>query len=228
MAIQSNPPEALLQSIRSGNCILFLGAGLGYNLVNESGDNCPDGQTLARRMCDEFNLNTKTDDLSVASELVELRCKGRGPLLDFLRKQLLGYEPDEYYQWIPNITWRAIYTTNFDDGLLTAFRKSSDAPRNIVPIYVTSDFKDFSLYTDVPAYYIHGCLKQPGLPLVITQTDYSLFREKRRMMFEQLKFITPSAPLFILDILIKIIIGKWCIQKCCPSFQRGDFLVHSV
>ena len=71
--------------------------------------------------------------------------------------------------------------------MLTAYHQSSAAAQNVVPIYVTADFKDFSIYTDVPAYFIHGCLNQPGFPIVITQSDYSRFREKRRMMFEQLK-----------------------------------------
>lgn len=186
MSLSTTPSEALLQSIRSCNCVLFLGAGMGYHLINHDNKTCPDGVELAKRMCTEFSLDDTIEDLSEASELVEIR-RNRGTLLDYLRKQLLGYEPDEQYKWLPTIRWRAIYTTNFDDGLLTAYRQCNIAAQNIVTIYVTSDFKDFSIYTDVPAYFIHGCLNQPGLPIVITQTDYSRFREKRRMMFEQLK-----------------------------------------
>ena len=92
--------------------------------------------------------NNAVEDLSIASELVEIR-KNRGTLLDFLRKQLLGFVPDENYLWLSTIRWRAIYTTNFDDGLLTSYHKSCAAAQNIVPIYVTADFKDFSIYTDV-------------------------------------------------------------------------------
>lgn len=187
MSLKSTPSEALLQSIRSHNCILFMGAGMGYYLRNKLGEICPDGDALTKKLCSSFKLdNNVVKELSIASELVEIR-KNRGALLDFLRVQLLGFDPDENFQWLPTITWRAIYTTNFDDGLLTAYHKSSIAAQNIVPIYVTADFKDFSIYTDVPVYFIHGCLNQPGLPIVITQSDYSRFREKRRMMFEQLK-----------------------------------------
>ncbi|RZB35172.1 MAG: hypothetical protein SRB1_00940 [Desulfobacteraceae bacterium Eth-SRB1] len=186
MSLRTTPSEALLQSIRSHNCVLFMGAGMGYHLRNQFGETCPDGGALTKKMCAEFNLDNAVKDLSIASELVEIRRK-RGHLLDYLRKQLLGFDPDEHYLWLPTINWRAIYTTNFDDGLLSAYHKSCAAAQNIVPIYVTADFKDFSIYTDVPAYFIHGCLNQPGLPIVITQTDYSRFREKRRMMFEQLK-----------------------------------------
>ncbi len=187
MSLRTTPSEALLQSIRSHNCVLFMGAGMGYYLRNQIGETCPDGEALAKKLCNEFNLdNNAVKDLSIASELVEIR-KNRGTLLDFLRKQLLDFDPDENYLWLSTISWRAIYTTNFDDGLLTSYYKSHTAAQNIVPIYVTADFKDFSIYTDVPAYFIHGCLNQPGLPIVITQSDYSRFREKRRMMFEQLK-----------------------------------------
>jgi len=186
MSLRTTPSEALLQSINSEHCVLFLGAGMGFHLKNEKGDTCPDGEELTKRICQEFLLDNPTNDLSEASELVVIR-KGRGHLLDYLRKQLLGYSPDEHYQWIPTVRWRAIYTTNFDDGLLSAYSKSGKAAQNIIPIYVTSDFKDYSIYTDIPSYFIHGCLHQPELPIVITQSDYSRFREKRRMMFEQLK-----------------------------------------
>jgi len=186
MSLRTIPSEALLQTIQSRNCVLFIGAGLGYHLKNQFGKTCSDGFALSQQLCVEFSLDNVTENLPISSELVKIR-KGRGTLLDYLRKQLLGFEPDEQYQWLPTIRWKAIYTTNFDDGLLSAYRKSSAAAQNIVPIYVTADFKDFSIYTDVPVYFIHGCLNQPGLPIVITQSDYSLFREKRRMMFEQLK-----------------------------------------
>lgn len=187
MSLRTTPSKVLLQSIRSHNCVLFIGAGMGYYLRNQFGETCPDGDALTKKLCNEFNLDNNTvKDLPIASELVEIR-KNRGALLDFLRKQLLGFDPDENYLWLSTIGWRAIYTTNFDDGLLAAYHKSCAAAQNIVPIYVTANFKDFSTYTDVPAYFIHGCLNQPDSPIVITQSDYSRFREKRRMMFEQLK-----------------------------------------
>ena len=118
MSLRTTPSEALLQSIRSGNCVLFIGAGMGYHLRNQMGNTCPDGISLAKRMCTEFNLDDAIEDLKDASELVEIR-RNRGTLLDYLRKQLLGYEPDEQYQWLPTLRWKAIYTTNFDDGLLS-------------------------------------------------------------------------------------------------------------
>ncbi len=186
MSVKNTPSDALLQSIRSGNCVLFIGAGLGHHLNNHDGATCPDGATLSKQLSAEFNLDNEIEDLSVSSALVEIR-KSRGALLDYLRKRLLAYEPDETYRWLSTVRWKAIYTTNFDDGLLSAYHKSGNAAQNIVPIYATADFKDFSYFTDVPVYFIHGCLTQPSLPIVITQDDYSRFREKRRMMFEQLK-----------------------------------------
>ena len=77
MKISDTPQEALLQSIFSGNCVLFLGAGLGFNLFNESGNNCPDGNTLARMMLSEFSIEYDSDDLSLVSEVIEVR-KNRG------------------------------------------------------------------------------------------------------------------------------------------------------
>ena len=95
MSLRTTPSEALLQSIRSHNCVLFMGAGMGYYLRNQIGETCPDGEALTKKLCNEFNLdNNAVEDLSIASELVEIR-KNRGTLLDFLRKQLLGFVPDE-------------------------------------------------------------------------------------------------------------------------------------
>jgi hypothetical protein len=55
MSLKTTPPAALLQSIRSNNCVLFIGAGMGYYLRNEIGEICPDGAALTNKLCNEFN-----------------------------------------------------------------------------------------------------------------------------------------------------------------------------
>lgn len=40
-------PFDLKQILETGNAILFVGAGMGYNMTDENGDTAPDGANLA-------------------------------------------------------------------------------------------------------------------------------------------------------------------------------------
>ena len=57
-------------------------AGMGYYLRNQTGETCPDGNALTKKLCNELNLDNTVEDLSIASELFEIR-RNRGALLDF-------------------------------------------------------------------------------------------------------------------------------------------------
>lgn len=65
-------PLPLLQSVESGSCVLFLGAGIGHHLTRD-GATMPDGTQLARDLSRHFELDTDGSvDLSEVAQFVEL------------------------------------------------------------------------------------------------------------------------------------------------------------
>ena len=74
-------PLGLRQVLESGDCVLFLGAGVGGHLRRPDGSLAPDGQQMAMDRSKHFGLGTDSLDLAKIAELVEIR-KGRAALED--------------------------------------------------------------------------------------------------------------------------------------------------
>ncbi|MBI5579219.1 MAG: SIR2 family protein [Deltaproteobacteria bacterium] len=187
-------PLGLRHSLESGECVLFIGAGIGKYFINQEGQQAPTAIKLAGELSSHFSIATSNTDLKKISRIVELR-KGRPELISFLSKRLSDLQPDEIVKWISTLKWKAIYTTNYDNGLQKAYDISSNPKQKYVTITSTSEIVPFDSRFDVPIYHLHGALfdsQSPGI--VITEDDYAKYKEKRRMLFNLLKhhFITSN------------------------------------
>lgn len=183
-----NLPLALRKALEAGDCVLFVGAGIGYNVRDKKGELAPDGAELARRLASHFGVDTEGNfDLARTAEIVELRT-GRKELETFLRDQLTDLEPDDSVRWLTNVRWRAIFTTNYDFVLERAYQLAAKPPQKPVSFSITPELKQIDPRFDVPIYHLHGTFFSQSKPqIVITQSDYVTFRESRRMLFELLK-----------------------------------------
>jgi len=181
-------PLGLRHALESGQCVLFVGAGAGANLLGPDGKTAPDGTALASEMAAHFGIETEgITDLAKIAEFVELT-KGRTELETFLRKRLDGLEPDEHLKWLPTVRWKAIYTTNYDQGLERAYELTAKPVQTTHIAAGTADLTSLDLRFQLPIYHLHGTLFGRKSPqLILTQRDYARFREGRRMLFELLK-----------------------------------------
>lgn len=180
-------PLGLRQVLESGDCVLFLGAGVGGHLKRPDGSAAPDGQQLAKDLSKNFGLGMESSDLAKIAELVEIR-KGRATLEEFVRRSLADLAPDEVFRWLTTFRWRAIFTTNYDRAMETAYSLNSDPPQNPVSMSVTADLEYTDPRLQVPIFHLHGTLFGSGASrIVITQTDYARFQDKRRMLWNRLK-----------------------------------------
>lgn len=181
-------PLGLRHALESGECVLFVGAGIGSHLRRPDGSQAPDASSLAKEMADRFNVPASAPyDLARISQVVELR-KGRAELDAFVRQRLADLEPDGTIRWISTIRWRAIFTTNYDLSIERAYTLNPEPPQNPVPVAATADLVRFDPRFEVPVYHLHGTVSGSArTPMVITERDYITFRERRRMLFEVLK-----------------------------------------
>lgn len=181
-------PIGLRTALESGQCALFVGAGLGCHTSDPDGNHAPNGFELAQEIAAHFKIDVGDEiDLAKLAQVAELR-RGRKELEIFVSSKLTNVEPDEIYKWICSVRWKAIFTTNYDSVIERAYELSSNPPQSPIPISSTSGIADYDPRFEVPVYHLHGYIKSDSFPkFLITEDDYTRFREKRRMLFEQLK-----------------------------------------
>ena len=181
-------PLGLRHALESGECVLFIGAGSGKHLLDAKGAPAPDGKTLAKDLARQFSIEAAgIDDLAKISQVVQIR-KGRAELEAYLSKRFSNLTPDKVLRWISTLRWKAIYTTNYDDGIQQTYALNPKPIQQPVTMASTSDLASFDRQYDVPIYHLHGALFGSTAPqLVITEDDYGKFKERRKMLFELLK-----------------------------------------
>jgi hypothetical protein len=74
-------------------------------------------------------------------------------------------------------------------GLERAYKLNSNPPQRPYPIAVTADLRYTDTLTDVPIFHLHGSPYAPcSSSIVITETDYIHYKEKREMVWDRLRF----------------------------------------
>jgi tetratricopeptide (TPR) repeat protein len=180
-------PLGLRQAIERGTCVLFLGAGIGGHYTRPDGTPAPDGARLAEDLIAHFKLGIAATDLPRVSQYAEMK-SSRANLDAFVRKALDRLEPDEHIQWLTTFRWRSIFTTNYDMGLERAYRLNPAPSQNPVPVAATADLRYTDTLVDVPVFHLHGSPYSPcNSPIVITQSDYTRYKDKREMVWNRLK-----------------------------------------
>lgn len=225
-------PLGLRQALESGDCVLFIGAGVGGNFHRPDGTTAPDGETLAKELCARFDIAPESSDLAKVAQLVEIR-KNRSDLESFLKKRLADLEPDDSVKWLTTFRWRAIYTTNYDYGIVRAYESSANAPQMPVPISLTSELEYTNPQIQVPVYYLHGTLFGPGPShIVVTQDDYSRYQTKRRMLWQRLKMEFATSTILYLGysgrdpnwrLVLDELTQEFLPSKLPPSFRVDPF-----
>ena len=184
-----NLPFELRQAMESGECVLFVGAGIGGSLLDREGKPLPCAPQLATEMADFFGIDAEgSSDLTKISQVVEIRKRGRKELNAFLQKRFADITPNEDVRWLSTRPWRAIFTTNYDNGIERAYEINPHTIQNPVIATVTADVATINPMIEVPVYHLHGALFGVNEPhIIITENDYGVFRERRKMLFDLLK-----------------------------------------
>lgn len=179
-------PIDLKNALEAGDCVLFVGAGMGFNMVDNENKQIPDGAMLAQLIAEKFSL-PELDKYSLieVSTFIEIQKNGRKDLINYLRTILQGASPDNYMQWIPTVKWRAIYTTNYDKAIQKAYDNCKKPVQEYVTITHISEYDDFDYHKVVPIIHLHGSLfdGEDVNNIIISQNDYINYSKKRKSLF---------------------------------------------
>lgn len=183
-----------LYNIANENCCLFLGSGFSAVLANY-----PTANDLKMSLIEQANLG-KYDSinklkklyLSQISALIE-NTKGRKYLLNLVCANLnkFGSLNTILKDFILEINWRAIYTTNYD-VLIESILQTRLKGNPIRVITSDDDLRDLPSKC-LPVFKIHGCINGINLDkntrLIISENDYKreTYFQNREIIFDRLK-----------------------------------------
>ena len=168
---------------------------MGHNMITTSGDSIKSASDLAHIVATHFKVPSDgSSDLMKITEYVTVQKGGRTELSTFLRDIFLTYSPDEFIQWIPTIRWKAIFTTNYDNCIQQAYDQASKPVQQYITVTHISELPSFDGLIEVPIIHLHGSLFTESSPnILITQTDFVKYKEKRNSLFGLLKIFMSSS-----------------------------------
>ncbi len=132
-----DPQQArMFKKVKQGKAVLFLGAGASFAA------NCPSGNKLAELIHEEFLPEQplrSSDFMDVCGEVLDTPGVDRSSVEDFIRAKL-DCQPSPSHVALSLNRWQAIFTTNFDDIVETAYRITPNRKQRCEPVFA----RDFS------------------------------------------------------------------------------------
>ena len=193
----------LIQEIKRGNVVLFLGAGASMGSQDNSGKGMLGVRQLIDELSDRFlGGEEKSSTLASVSELAMSEADKTSVQI-FIKQLFEHFNPAEFHLKIPLFRWKSIYTTNYDLLIEKAYAQVEDAPKKLVPIYSSTDRVDSLIVSDndLPYVKLHGCINkidEHDPPLILTTDQYVTHREKRASLFERLKTLGSSSTILFI------------------------------
>ncbi len=183
-------PAALINDVKQGNVVLFLGAGSSIGATDSEGNDIPDARKLADILVNEYlGDEYKGVPLLKAAELA-ISQKNLFSVQDYIASIFSEFHPAEFHLSIPKFFWTAIYTTNFDLVIQRAYDKVDNGLQNLEPFVQNSDWIDEKLKNEdsIPYTKLHGCIthtRNPLIPLILSTEQYISHRKGRKFLFER-------------------------------------------
>ena len=196
-------PGDLLNQVRDGRVVLFLGAGASRDSITTDGRNCPTTTELGHLLSDEFLGGYLRDgQLSQIAEYA-ISESDLGRLQTFVRRIFLPFLPTEGHKLLPKFVWRGLATTNYDLLIETAYAEVRDRLQEPRSLIEDRDRIDENLRDprNVLLLKLHGCITRitnEKCPLILTPDQYLEHRTGRSRLFNTLKEWGAEHPLVFL------------------------------
>lgn len=186
-------PTTLLEQIKSGDAMLFLGAGANAGATHPQDHKIPlSGEALTDFLREKFFDNGLAGrSLFDVAKFAESEY-GLPRLQEAIAEKFGEYGPANYHCIIAQYQWHAIASTNYDTIIEQAYKRSG-GPFNLVPFYKDGDGIDRKLKNQanaVPFLKLHGCITKisdESIPLILTPDQYLRFRKNRGRLYDALK-----------------------------------------
>lgn len=184
-------PKSLVNQIKEGNVVLFLGAGASFGAKHPSNTQIPLGNKLSNLLVDEFlTPDYKDQSLQYVSEIA-ISEYDLFTIQKFIYDLFEPFQPNDYHLKIPNYVWKTIITTNYDLIIERAY-SGNKLPLQKLAKFIKNGERVRDKLTsikDVPYYKIHGCISDindVNTPLILTPDQYITHKKNRDRLFNRI------------------------------------------
>lgn len=184
-------PHHLIEQIRAGKAVLFLGAGASRGATASTQPvGPPSGKELGQFLSAKFLGGDSTDkSLSLISEYCIAESDLR-TVQNYIADIFNRYAPSSTQKAIADFRWAALVTTNYDQIIEKAYSANKDRLQSPVPVLRNSDRVDHELRTPdaVPLLKLHGCVSmvdEVTYPLILTIDQYVTHATGREKLFNR-------------------------------------------
>jgi len=183
-------PKSLLEQIKEGNVVLFLGSGATVGAKHPLFEKAPIGRALAALIVDKyFDQTYSGSDLQYISELAMSETNWF-EVQSFIKDIFEPFEPGEHHLKIPLFSWKAVFTTNYDMVLEKSYKAVSERVQNLIPVIRNTRVQDINkTEKSLPYFKLHGCVSHTSdkdLPLILTPEQYITHLKNRDRLFNKL------------------------------------------
>lgn len=184
-------PHPLIERVKAGRVVLFLGSGALFGAKLPNDKKIPLGNDLRDLLNDRFlNGEFSGESLSVVSEMA-ISAYSLSEIQNYIAGYFSGIIPAEFHYEIPKFKWATIFTTNYDRLIEACYEKSTDSSQKLVPFL--SDEQDIESHSispsELPLIKLHGCITRThdeNLPLILTIDQYNQYKKNRTGLFKYL------------------------------------------
>lgn len=211
-------PDHLINQIKEGRAVLFLGAGASACALDDNGKNPPTTSQLAAMLSQKF-LGGKYDDhplgevgdLSISeSNLFDVQ----GYICDIFHP----FKPSKAHSLMSTFRWKGIATTNYDQLIEKAYLGNRNAFQKPVAFIENGDLVEDKMRDNrsLPLLKLHGCsskINNKDCPLILSNDHYIQYRRGRDRIFLHFREWASNHPIIFIgsgmqDSDIREIIGE--------------------
>ena len=221
-------PHALLDSIRTGDVVLLLGAGASLGAKTASGQQAPTGPQLARMIAEKFLGGEHAEHtLPRVAELAISETDLR-TVQNYIRDLFVGLEPPAFTDLLTTFKWTALATTNFDLLIETTYQRCDRRSQDLVPLLKNgSSFAEINKAPkNVMLMKLHGCITRTDdkeIPLILSTDQYINYKQHRSRLFEHLTDLAFEHPIVFIGHSLQDPDIRYLLDDIGQSEQRPRF-----
>lgn len=203
--VNSEIPKGLIDQIKDGNVVLFLGAGASFDTEHPKKMKAPLGNELANAIAKEYLGEEYLDNnLQYISELA-ISERNLFTVQKFIYDLFKDFRPGFPHLRIPLYKWHSIYTTNYDLVIEKAYQDVDKKQQELVVFTKNSERVQDKMNINNPVMYnkLHGSISEiydENLPLILTPDQYIDHRNNRSRLFDRLEEACREFPILFVGV----------------------------